>query len=81
MLQGNVDTVGFQAVVQMERSAFRGAWADWLTLFLGVALVVSPFILGFNEGVAAEWWDILVGVVLIVLSMFRLVAPTGTQGS
>jgi hypothetical protein len=40
----------------------------WVSMAVGVWLVVSPFILGYVAVAAALWNDIIVGAVVIVLA-------------
>lgn len=40
----------------------------WITGILGVALGVSPFVLGFAEHVAAVWTDIALGAIVVIVS-------------
>jgi SPW repeat len=50
-------------------------WQDWVNAVLGVALIVSPWILGFGEARSAAAWSawILGGAVLIVALASQLI--------
>lgn len=44
---------------------------NWLNVFFGLCLVVSPFLLEFEQWETAMWNDIGVGVVVVYLSLFQ----------
>ena len=48
-------------------------WYGWLQLILGIWLLASPWILGYWKVSAALWNQIIVGVLLILLSLWQFV--------
>jgi len=48
-------------------------WNGWLKLLLGIWLIGSPWILGYWKVSAALWSQIIVGVLLVLLSLWQLV--------
>jgi len=47
-------------------------WQDWVNLALGVWLVVSPWLLSFNDNPAATWNSVLIGLAFAALSLMAL---------
>ena len=43
----------------------------WLIGLLGLALIVAPFVLGFNDGSTAMWSSIVLGAVILVVSVLE----------
>lgn len=43
---------------------------NWVTAVGGLWLVLAPFILGYSAIAAALWSDIIVGIVVLVLSVW-----------
>jgi hypothetical protein len=69
-----------------------GAWAaltsnvgtaktlDWIAAVAGVWLMIAPFILG-TPGIAAGLWnDIIVGVIVLILSVWAALASPRVAG-
>ena len=54
------------------------AWEEWVNVVLGIWLVVSPFILGFNGLMNALWNQVVVGVVVGILAIWSAVAAPET---
>lgn len=53
--------------------------ASVLNVLAGIWLIISPWVLGFNDLQVAFWDTLLVGIAVLVLAAIRL-ATTGTQG-
>lgn len=49
---------------------------DWINLILGIWLIASPFALGYSIVAAAVWNAMIVGLAVIVLSVW---APMSTH--
>lgn len=47
-------------------------WPSWTNLILGVWLVISPFVLSFNDNMTAYWNTIILGILTIILSIWSL---------
>ena len=43
----------------------------WLTGLLGLALILAPFVLGFNNDTNALWSSIVLGAVILVVSVLE----------
>lgn len=54
-------------------ASFR-AWTAWLEAFLGVWLILAPWVLGFSQLPVFTWNSVTVGIVLIVSSLGSLTA-------
>lgn len=50
-------------------------WTDWAILVLGVWLIVAPFALAYTETAAATYEDVILGVLIAVLALWRGVRP------
>lgn len=46
--------------------------ADWINLVLGIALFVSPWVLGFADGGTAVWNACYSGAIVAVLAFYAL---------
>lgn len=44
-------------------------WPDWLTLVVGVWMIVSPFVLQFSGQVAAMWNAVVLGIVVALIAL------------
>jgi hypothetical protein len=42
---------------------------DWITLVLGLWLVISPFILAFSTFFLPTWNVVLIGILVVILSL------------
>lgn len=47
---------------------------DWINVVLGIWLIIAPFLLGYTAVKAAVWNDVIVGIVVIVLAGWGVVA-------
>jgi len=47
-------------------------WMAWVTVALGVWLIIAPFVLGYSNIIVALWNDVIVGVLVAVLAFFSL---------
>lgn len=52
-------------------------WEEWVNAVLGAWLVVSPWLLGFTGLTAALWNQIVVGIVVAGLAIWRAMAIDG----
>lgn len=50
----------------------------WLNFFLGVWLILAPFVLGYTDILAAKSIDILIGVLVVSLSFYVAIRHTST---
>lgn len=43
----------------------------WLTGFLGIAMAISPFILGYRDSTMAMWTSVVLGIVVVAASILE----------
>lgn len=65
--------VALLAVIRLTMT--REAWTSWLVALAGLWMVISPFIFGFTQP-EVLWNQIIVGVVIAGLSLWRGIAST-----
>ncbi len=41
----------------------------WVNVLMGIWVILSPFVLGFNHNIAAVWSNIATGVAIIVVAV------------
>ena len=51
-------------------------WEEWITLLVGLWVVVAPFVLGFASVTLAMWTHVVIGVAVAVLAMIALWTAT-----
>jgi hypothetical protein len=56
------------------------AWEEWLEILLGVAVALSPWILGFSGIAVAMWNAVIVGAVVAVLALWTLATDRTMRG-
>lgn len=47
-------------------------WEEWISLLLGLWLIVSPWVLGFSPDKGAMWTHVILGVVAAAISAWSL---------
>lgn len=52
-------------------------WLSWVTLVLGVWLIVSPFVLGYWRVTSALWSQMVVGVLISLIALWQVVEGGG----
>ncbi len=50
-------------------------WQDWVELALGMWLVVSPVVLGFEQLPLASWNAVILGAAIIAFALAELGLP------
>ncbi len=55
------------------------AWEEWVNVALGVWLLASPWILGFNSVALLMWNAVIVGVLIAVFAGWTLVPAPGPK--
>jgi general stress protein CsbA len=45
---------------------------DWIEMVIGAWMIVSPWLLGFADITFAKWSSVLLGLVLVIISLFKL---------
>ncbi len=58
------------AVLSIAALAAFAVWEEWLNLLAGLALIVAPWLLGFQDSQAITI-DVAIGVVVAVLAAFE----------
>lgn len=53
----------------------RQRWEDWVNLVLGIWLFVSPWILGYAGIQGAAWNAYIMGIAIVVFTVFALRIP------
>ena len=72
-------TVGiFIAVLSIAALAAFAVWEEWLNLIAGVWLIVSPWLLGFQDSDAMTV-DVAIGSVVAVLAAFEVWLTHGAR--
>jgi SPW repeat len=59
------------AVLSIAALAAFAVWEEWLTLIAGLALIVSPWLLGFQDGDAMTI-DVVIGIIVAALAAFEV---------
>ena len=58
------------AVLSIAALAAFAVWEEWLNLIAGLALIVSPWLLGFQDSQAMSV-DVVIGVIVAALAAFE----------
>jgi hypothetical protein len=58
------------AVVSIAALAAFAVWEEWLNLIAGLALIVSPWLLGFQDSQAMTI-DVVIGLIVAMLAAFE----------
>jgi hypothetical protein len=61
----------FIAVLSIAALAAFAVWEEWLTLIVGLALIVSPWMLGFQNSDAMTI-DVVIGAIAATLAAFEV---------
>jgi hypothetical protein len=56
-------------------------WQDWVTLILGLWLVVAPFVLGFTLGGVAMWSSVIIGLFVAGDALWAALTAKPTEES
>lgn len=56
-------------------------WLSWINALLGIWLILSPWIYGYTGNAGRMWNSIIVGIVVLVLSVWSAVATSATTES
>jgi hypothetical protein len=59
------------AVLSIAALAAFAVWEEWLNLIAGLALIVSPWLLGFQDSDAMTI-DVVIGVIVALLAAFEV---------
>lgn len=71
----NAWAVGVLVVISSFAALSRVAeWEEWINLILGIWLFVSPWVLGFAGNTVAAWDSFLVGVAIVLVAIWGIVA-------
>jgi len=61
----------FIAVLSVAALAAFAVWEEWLNLIAGLALIVSPWLMGFQESDAMTL-DVVIGAIVALLAAFEV---------
>lgn len=56
-------------------------WEEWITLVLGIWLIVAPFVLDFRAQPVAMWNHIIVGLLVVVEAASVMYEDTTHRGA
>jgi hypothetical protein len=54
-------------------------WLSWINALLGIWLILSPWIYGFTDNTGRKWNSVIVGIVVLVLSVWSAVATSSSE--
>ncbi|HEY7791187.1 MAG TPA: SPW repeat protein [Vicinamibacterales bacterium] len=56
-------------------------WASWVLVIFGIWLIIAPFVLGYSAiSAAATTEDVILGVVILILSLWSALAVVPPAG-
>ena len=55
----------------------RTLWEEWVTLVLGIWMIISPWVLAYSGNVNARDDAVIVGVIIGAMSIWALAVPHG----
>ncbi|HEU0210019.1 MAG TPA: SPW repeat protein [Candidatus Udaeobacter sp.] len=64
-----------------ERTMTPSKGAGWVSIVLGIWVIISPFLLSFNEISAAMWNNVATGTVVSVIGIIRASPPQRREWS
>lgn len=59
----------------MENTTNKRQWQDWVNLILGVWLIISPWVMNYNDAYMAAGNSFIMGVAVVVVSLTALISP------
>jgi len=68
----------FIAVLSVAALAAFAVWEEWLNLIAGLALIISPWILGFQESDAMTF-DVAIGFIVAALAASEVWLTRGSK--
>jgi len=72
----NFVIVGLAAIATAAAALYAyQAWAEWVALGLGLWMIVSPWVLGFNTIAVLMWLAVICGAVIAAMATFVLIEP------
>lgn len=45
---------------------------NWIEIFIGFWVLVSPWLLGFSDLAVAKWSNVILGLIIIVLNAWNV---------
>lgn len=57
----------------------RGVWLSWVNFILGIWVLISPWVLRFSHEPTATWNSAILGIIVIVFSLWAALATPGTR--
>jgi hypothetical protein len=59
--------------------AASAVWLSWINALLGIWLILSPWIYGYTTNTGRMWNSIIVGIIVLVLSVWSAVATNAAS--
>ena len=56
--------------IRTTEEGMKMSWASWLSVAVGIWLVIAPFALGYSANSRALWNDIILGVIVGILALW-----------
>ena len=53
----------------------------WTELIVGVAIIISPWVLGFSDISVAKWCNVLLGLTLVVVNAWMIFGESPATAS
>ncbi|NIR32913.1 MAG: SPW repeat protein [Gammaproteobacteria bacterium] len=66
------------AIMSIVALVERRIWEEWIDLIVGIWLVIAPFVLGFTTEPAAMWNHVILGVLLVIDTIWAM-GQTGAR--
>jgi hypothetical protein len=61
-----------------ERNEVPAVWASWITMAMGVWLIISPWVIGFADRPVALWNTLILGILVLLAATYtRRTASAG----
>jgi FtsH-binding integral membrane protein len=58
-----------------ERNEVPAVWASWITMVMGVWLIISPWVIGFADRPVALWNTLILGVLVLLAAIYTRRTP------
>ncbi len=53
----------------------------WISVVIGMWLIVAPWVLGFSESILIKWSSILCGIILVAVNAWLLSPKANDKGN
>lgn len=69
--------IGILALYRFFTPNAANVWVSWLNALLGVWVLISPWVVGFNRSQVAMTNNIILGIIVIILSVWSALSSGG----